>query len=84
MDDSNRFYIGIVMLEFIKQLKVSIFIPNEGDTQKMKRSHAYKQMEQYLKDEVQARQQVNAELGMFTYSRAKGCVTNSASARIKY
>ncbi len=42
---------------------MSIFIPNDEFKEKIKGGNVYKQMEQYLKDEVQARQQVNAELG---------------------
>lgn len=44
-------------------IKVSIIVSNEEIKEKLKEGSAYKHMEQYLKDEVQARQQVNAELG---------------------
>ncbi len=44
---------------------MSILVSNEEVKEKLKEGHAYKHMEQYLKDEVQARQQVNAELGTY-------------------
>ncbi len=45
--------------------KVSILTSNEETKEKLKQVNAFKNMEQYLKDEVQARQQVNAELGNY-------------------
>ena len=42
---------------------MSIIVSYEEIKEKLKEGSAYKHMEQYLKDEVQARQQVNAELG---------------------